>query len=244
MPELPDVTRRITAHLSTADPVLARVIAAHGPCTLRADRSISPFQHLAHAIAHQQLNGTAARTIFGRFVALYGADGSFPSPHEVLATPIESVRAAGFSGSKVAALRDLAQKTIDGVVPQLETLLTLDDAAIIERLTAVRGIGPWTVQMMLMFQLGRPDVLPVDDFGVRQGFQLAYGLRKMPTPRALHAYGVRWAPYRSAAAWYLWRAVDLHREQKLPEPLRPAPRLRPASRRRRVRKPAAARARK
>ncbi len=120
-----------------------------------------------------------------------------------------SLRAAGFSFAKVAALKDLAAKTLEAVVPHRAALESLPDDAIIERLTAVRGIGRWTVEMLLMFQLGRPDVLPVDDFGVRTGFRLAYGLREMPQPQALSAWGERWRPYRSAAAWYLWRAVEL-----------------------------------
>jgi hypothetical protein len=135
-----------------------------------------------------------------------------------LAAPNETLRAVGFSFSKIAALKDLATKTVAGIVPDRNTLMDLEDAEIIARLTEVRGIGRWTVEMLLMFQLGRPDVLPVDDFGVRNGFRLAYGLRKMPAPKALAAYGERWAPHRSAAAWYLWRAVELKRAGSLPEP--------------------------
>jgi DNA-3-methyladenine glycosylase II len=131
------------------------------------------------------------------------------------------MRAVGLSFAKIASIKDLARKTLDGVVPPSEILHTLADEEIIERLTQVRGIGRWTVEMMLMSRLGRPDVLPIDDFGVRNGFRLAYGLRGMPTPRALAEYGARWAPYRSVAAWYLWRAVDLHREGKLPRPATP-----------------------
>src|SRR6185369_17807048 len=126
-----------------------------------------------------------------------------------------------FSGSKTAALKDLATKTLEGVVPDRATLLSLGDTQIIERLTQVRGIGRWTVEMMLMFQLGRPDILPVDDFGVRNGFRLAYGLRKMPHPKALALFGERWSPHRSAAAWYLWRVAELHRAGTLPKPKAP-----------------------
>jgi DNA-3-methyladenine glycosylase II len=156
----------------------------------------------------------------------------------VLAAPTAALRGAGFSGSKILALRDLAAKALEGVVPQADELDPLDDVQIIERLTSVRGIGRWTVEMMLMFQLGRPDVLPVDDFGVRNGFRLAYGLRKLPAPRALAAFGARWAPHRTAAAWYLWRACDLHKAGTLPEPPRPAPRLRVPAAARRNRRPA------
>jgi hypothetical protein len=137
----------------------------------------------------------------------------------VAAAPDAALRAVGFSGSKIAALRDLAAKTIDGVVPDRATLETLEDAEIITRLTEVRGIGRWTVEMLLMFHLGRPDILPVDDFGVRMGFQLTNGLRKMPAPKVLAIYGERWGPHRSAAAWYFWRAVELKKAGKLPEPV-------------------------
>ena len=248
MPALTATTVR--RRLSRADPALGRLIAAAGPLELTADPASSPFRHLARAIAHQQLNGTAANAILRRFVALYRDDsrGSppaappappepvladytatrdalFPTPAQVLATADALLRGVGFSFAKIAALKDLSAKALDGVVPDTATLLALEDEAIIARLTTVRGIGRWTVEMMLMFQLGRPDVLPVDDFGVRNGFRLAYGLRALPTPRALAQYGAIWAPHRSAASWYLWRAVDLARAGQLPEPLRPAPRV-------------------
>jgi DNA-3-methyladenine glycosylase II len=211
------VSKPIVAHLSAADPVMGALIAAVGPCRLAAaPLDCEPFQALARAIAHQQLNGTAANTILKRFIDTCG-NGSFPSAQAVLATADATLRAAGFSFSKIAALKDLAAKTIAGVVPERRYLLKLEDAHIIERLTQVRGIGRWTVEMLLI-QLGRPDVLPVDDFGVRNGFRLAYRLSKMPHPKALAVYGERWKPYRSAAAWYLWRAVELQRAGGLPEP--------------------------
>ena len=209
------MSRKIIAHLSGVDSVMRDLIAAAGPYRIRVDAACPPFQVLARAIAHQQLNGTAANTILGRFVASCG-DGSFPTPQAVLAANETVLRAAGFSFAKIASLRDLAAKTLEGVVPSREVLIELENEAIIERLTQVRGIGRWTVEMMLMFHLRRPDVLPVDDFGVRNGFRLAYGLRKMPVPRALHLYGVRWGPHRTAAAWYLWRAVELAQAGKLP----------------------------
>jgi len=182
------------------------------------------FHALAEAIAHQQLNGTAAQSIFGRFVGLYRREEQAVARLEaalVLETPDEKLRAVGLSFAKIASIKDLAAKTLAGIVPPYEILHTLQNEEIIERLTQVRGIGRWTVEMLLMFRLGRPDVLPVDDFGVRNGFRLAYGLRGMPTPRALAEFGERWAPFRTVAAWYLWRAVDLHREGKLPAPLVP-----------------------
>jgi DNA-3-methyladenine glycosylase II len=211
------------------------IIQAAGPYRLKADLEGTPFQALAHAIAHQQLHATAANNILKRFIDTVGG-GTFPTPEQVLAAPNAVLRAAGFSTAKTASLKDLAAKTLEGVVPTRAELLALDDLAIIERLTQVRGIGRWTVEMMLMYQLGRPDVLPVDDFGVRNGFRLAYGLRKMPAPKALAAFGEKWAPHRSAAAWYLWRAVELHKAGTLPIPsertrLPRIPRLRRAMKR-------------
>ncbi|MBV8974307.1 MAG: DNA-3-methyladenine glycosylase 2 family protein [Sinobacteraceae bacterium] len=211
------MTQHITDHLAQADPVMAALIAAVGAFGLQPEAELDAFQTLARAITHQQLNGTAANTILARLIAGCG-QGRFPSPQHVLDATPASLRAAGFSLAKVAALRDLAEKTLARVVPDHEELLALSDEAIIERLTQVRGIGRWTVEMLLLFRLGRPDVLPVDDFGVRAGFRAAYGLRALPHPKALAAFGERWRPYRSAAAWYLWRAVELHRTGRLPPP--------------------------
>lgn len=207
------------AHLSTVDPILGGVIRAVGPSTIVVEPDCAPFQTLAQAIAHQQLNGTAANTILGRFTRSCGDGGLFPTPAAVLAAPQATLRAAGFSFAKIASLRDLAEKTLSRVVPDHETLSALSDEEIVTRLTQVRGIGRWTVEMMLMFRLGRPDILPVDDFGVRNGFRLAYGLKKMPPPKALALFGARWAPHRSVAAWFLWRAVELARAGKLPQPV-------------------------
>jgi DNA-3-methyladenine glycosylase II len=211
------MSRHILRHLTKVDPVLGGVIRAAGPYRNAPEAGCEPFQILAQAIAHQQLNGTAANTILARLVASCG-QGAFPTPQQVLAAPVEQLRAAGFSFAKVAALKDLATKALAAVVPDRPTLERLDDAAIIERLTQVRGVGRWTVEMLLMFHLGRPDVLPVDDFGVRSGFRAAYGLRALPHPKALAAWGERWKPYRSAAAWYLWRALELARAGTLPAP--------------------------
>jgi len=210
------MSRRILTHLCSADPVLAGVIAAVGALRMREDSQRETFEVLARAITYQQLNGKAAAAIFARLAAL--GDGAFPRPDALLAMDPARLRAVGLSFAKIASLRDLAEKTLSGVVPASAVLRTLADEVIIERLTEVRGIGRWTVEMLLMFQLGRPDVLPVDDFGVRNGFRLAYGLRAMPHPRALGLFGERWGPYRSAAAWYLWRAVELQREGRLPAP--------------------------
>ena len=233
------MSRQILTHLSRADAVLGGLIRAVGPCELTRQADGHPFQTLARAIAHQQLNGTAANTILKRLVDSCGG-GRFPTPEQVLAASTGSLRAAGFSFAKVASLRDLAEKTLAGVVPDAATLGELGDEEIITRLTQVRGIGRWTVEMLLVFQLGRPDVLPVDDFGVRSGFQAAYGLSRPPRPRALAAWGERWRPYRTTAACYLWRANELKRAGTLPAPVERIrlPRIRRA-RRRVSRKPAA-----
>lgn len=207
--------------LAKVDPVLANLIRVAGKFTLVPNAEHTPFHALARAIAHQQLNGTAAESIFGRFCALYAsgdAGAALLEAQLVLDTPDEKLRAVGLSFAKIAGIKDLARKTLDGLVPAYEMLNTLENEEIIDRLTQVRGIGRWTVEMLLMFRLGRPDVLPIDDFGVRNGFRLAYGLRGLPKPRALAEFGERWAPCRSVAAWYLWRAVDLHKEGKLPPP--------------------------
>lgn len=211
------MSEHILAHLARADAVLAGVIRAVGPCGLEPQSDCHPFQSLAQAIAHQQLNRIAANTILGRLIDTCGR-GAFPTPQMVLAASAASLRGAGFSFAKVAALRDLAEKTLAAVVPDATALQQLSDEEIIARLTQVRGIGRWTVEMLLMFQLGRPDVLPVDDFGVRAGFRAAYGLARLPRPKALAAWGERWKPYRSTAAWYLWRALELKRAGTLPLP--------------------------
>jgi DNA-3-methyladenine glycosylase II len=225
MPEL--ITESLPSReraLAECCPVMARLVEAVGPCTWELRADLPPFQTLARAIAHQQLNGVAAESIFGRFKALY-APAAFPEPAQLLATPEATLRATGLSYAKIAALRDLASKVSEGIVPTTEELHALDSEAIIERLTQVRGIGRWTVEMLLMFQLGRPDVLPVDDFGVCNGFRLVYGLKGMPRPRALAEFGARWAPNRSLAAWYLWRAIELHRAKRLPSRVHRAPRV-------------------
>jgi DNA-3-methyladenine glycosylase II len=211
---------RAARRLLRSDPVMAGLIQATGRARLQARSALPPFEALARAIAHQQLHGIAAERILARFVALFGGPG-FPAPAQVLAAEDAALRGVGFSYAKVTALKDLARKTVEGVVPPRDTLERLADDEIIARLTAVRGIGRWTVEMILIFDLERPDVLPVDDFGVRNGFRLAYGLRALPTPRALAQFGARWAPHRSLAAWYLWRAVDLARAERLPRCARP-----------------------
>jgi 3-methyladenine DNA glycosylase/8-oxoguanine DNA glycosylase len=202
------MTEAAIAHLSRADKVLACLMARVGPCTLKPRSRQRPFQALVQAVAHQQLNGTAANTILKRFVTLYPGK-RFPTPQDVLATSDQLLRRAGLSRAKVAAIKDIAAKTVAGVVPDSRAIGAMSNEEILERLTSVRGVGPWTVEMLLMFTLGRLDVLPVTDYGVRKGFALTYGWKDLPTPKELLAYGERWRPFRTTAAWYLWRALEL-----------------------------------
>ena len=195
--------------LRRADRDLARIIKQAGPFTYRPEKMQSPFHALLRAIVFQQLHGKAATTILGRVISIYPGGGL--KAERVLATPDEHLRAAGLSRNKTLALKDLAAKTLDGTVPTLAKLRKMSDEEITSRLVSVRGIGPWTVEMLLIFRLGRPDVLPTSDFGVRQGFMITYNKRKMPTPKQLLAHGELWRPYRSVASWYMWRAVDLAR---------------------------------
>ena len=194
--------------LSRADKRLGRLIERVGPCTLKPEAGVSPFQALVRAIVYQQLSGKAAGTIYSRVLALFPG-GRFPRPEQVLKTPDDAMHRAGMSRAKVAAVKDLALKTLEGVVPPRRKLIPMDDNEIISQLVRVRGVGEWTVQMMLIFQLGRPDVLPVNDLGVRKGFMLTYDMEDMPSPLEVQDYGQRWRPYCSVASWYLWRAVEL-----------------------------------
>ena len=195
-------------HLRAADPVLAKLIERAGPFALKLREMHDPFEALARNIVFQQLHGKAAEAIHARVLALFG--GGRLRPEDVLGANTEDLRGAGLSAAKLAALRDLAAKTLDGTVPTLARMRRMTDEEIVERLTQVRGIGRWTVEMLLMFRLGRADVLPVGDFAVRKGFALAYGLAESPKPKELTEYGERWRPYRSVASWYMWRAVELN----------------------------------
>ena len=192
------------AHLAQVDPVMGRLIDEVDPCILKPRATRSPFESLARAIAFQQLHEKAAESIVKRFIALFPGR-RFPRPEDVLAADVAAIRGAGFSMAKTLALRDLAARTLDGTVPPGRAIRTLDDEAIVEQLTEVRGIGRWTVEMLLIFQLGRPDVLPVDDFGVREGYRRLKAMEKAPTPAQMRALGAAWRPYRTIAAWYLWR---------------------------------------
>ncbi len=191
---------------------MRRLIRDHGECGLKPETRRPPFQSLVQAVAHQQLNGTAAGTILGRFKKLFPGR-RFPRAEDLAAVTDGQLRACGFSFAKIKAIRDIAEKTLSGVVPAARQIVTLADEDIIARLTEVRGVGRWTVEMLLIFQLGRPDVLPADDFGVRCGFRTAYARPALPKPRELLAFGERWKPHRTTAAWYLWRAADANKKK-------------------------------
>jgi 3-methyladenine DNA glycosylase/8-oxoguanine DNA glycosylase len=192
--------------LIAKDPVLGRHIEKVGPYRLKIDGISSVYESLAQSIVYQQLNGKAASSIFSRVVAL-GKNG-FPSPDELLSLDDTKLRGAGLSGAKMRAMRDLAEKERAGLLPAVDDAHGLDDGALIEKLTSVRGIGPWTVEMLMIFRLGRKDVLPATDYGVRQGFQKVFRTKDLPTPKQILARGERWRPHRTMAAWYLWRALD------------------------------------
>ena len=229
MPKKLDHTAAI-AHLSRVDRKLARIIAKAGPCTLEPETTQNIFEALLESIIYQQLNGKVAATITARVKALFpenthqlrtrrGLVAGFPSPEQILAATPERLRSAGLSQAKMLAIRDLAAKTLDGTVPTVREAHKLGNEELIERLTAVRGIGRWTVEMLLIFGLGRPDVLAVDDYGVRKGFAKMHRMDELPKPKELAAHGERWRPYRSVACWYLWRAAAM---KDLPEPGRKA----------------------
>ncbi|MBI3104762.1 MAG: DNA-3-methyladenine glycosylase 2 family protein [Candidatus Rokubacteria bacterium] len=181
---------------------------AVGPFRLEPDAISDPFASLAESIVYQQLTGKAAATIFGRVKAIY-APARRLDPRAMLETNDARLRAAGLSRGKTEALKDLAAKTLDGTVPTIRELHRLGDEEIVERLTAVRGIGRWTVEMMLIFRLGRPDVMPATDYGVRKGYARVFRKRKLPEPKAILAHSERWRPFRTMASWYLWRANEL-----------------------------------
>jgi O-6-methylguanine DNA methyltransferase len=199
-------------HLRASDRTLARVIDAVGPFRMELKVTPSVFFALAEAIVHQQLSGKAAATIFGRLCALFPRAAGLPTAAHILRAPDEKLRGAGLSGSKLLSLRDLAARVKGGEIPDLSDLHRMENDAIIERLTAVRGIGRWTVEMVLMFRLGRPDVLPLDDYGIRKGFSVAFKKSELPSRQDLEKRGARWKPYRTVASWYLWRAVELRKK--------------------------------
>jgi 3-methyladenine DNA glycosylase/8-oxoguanine DNA glycosylase len=196
------------AHLRAADPALARLIDSVGPFQLRLKKTPSIFVALAEAIVYQQLTGKAAATIFARLCALFPNAHAGPTADQILRASDEKLRSAGLSRPKLLSLRDLAQRAKKGEIPSLAEAHPMSDEELISRLTPVRGIGRWTVEMLLIFRLGRADVLPVDDYGVRKGFAVAFRKRDLPSPKDLAKYGERWAPHRTVASWYLWRAAE------------------------------------
>src|SRR5437899_4598394 len=193
--------------LAAKDPQLAPLIKETQEFRIETDGSESPYEVLLEAIAYQSISGKAAATIFGRVKAL-GSNGRAPSPQEMLKLRKPALRKAGLSGAKILAMKDLAKKTIEGIVPSLEEANKLSDEELVKRLVSVRGIGAWTVEMFLIFRLGRPDVLPIHDLGVRKGWSVTYGKKHMPKPKELLAFGERWRPYRTVASWYMWRACQ------------------------------------
>jgi DNA-3-methyladenine glycosylase II len=194
------------AHLRGECDALGRFIDGHGPLQIRVAREPGVFNALARAIVYQQLSGKAAATIHGRFAALF--DDGIPDAARTLDLPLEALRAAGLSNNKALAVRDLAEKSVDGTLLPLRRMSRLDDQAVIESLCRVRGIGPWTAQMFLIFNLGRPDVMPATDLGVQKGVQAVYRMRKLPGPDQVLSRTRHLAPFRSAASWYFWRAAD------------------------------------
>jgi DNA-3-methyladenine glycosylase II len=204
---LPFNLRTAIEHLSEKDPQLAKIIESAAEFRIQSDGAESPYEVLLESIVYQSISGKAASTIYGRIKAL-GSDGRAPSPEKMLRLRKSVLRKAGLSGAKVAAMKDLARKTLEGVVPSHDEALKLSDEELVERLTAVRGIGAWTVEMFLIFRLGRPDVLPIHDLAVKKGWSVTYGKKHMPKPKELLAFGERWRPYRTVASWYMWRAFE------------------------------------
>jgi DNA-3-methyladenine glycosylase II len=197
--------RAALRHLRSVDPVLAGIIQDVGPCRLEASTGLTHFEAVARSIVYQQLSGKAAATIYGRFAARF--PGNVADPHALMRLPEGDLREVGLSRQKAMYLRDLAERVVNGSLP-IETLHTLEDAAVIGHLTTVKGVGLWTAQMFLLFRLGRPDILPDLDLGVQKAIKIAYRMRKLPTPERVRKVGARWAPWRSVATWYLWRSID------------------------------------
>lgn len=200
--------RKAIRHLKAADPALAAIIDTIGPFGMKLKSSRSLFGALAEAIVYQQLSNKAAATIYGRVEALYPRARDGFTPRDILKTQDEALRGCGLSRAKVLAVQDLARRVHARELPTLEEAQALGDAELIERLVAVRGIGRWSAEMFLMFRLGRPDVLPLDDYSLRKAYAKAFGKRTLPSPRTLQRHGEKWRPYRTIASWYLWRTLE------------------------------------
>lgn len=208
--------REAALFLSKSDPKLKSLVKKVGsPEALRYHAKRDVFEALATAIVYQQLHAKAAETILNRFLELFPQRDGFPAPETILKHDVESLMKCGLSRAKARGILDLSQKSWEGKIPGRKEAAKLSNEELIERLTEVRGIGRWTVEMFLIFTLGRPDILPVHDFGVRKGYMLAFGKRKMPSPRDLEKLGLRWSPHRTVLSWYLWRATDLAKERRL-----------------------------
>ena len=203
---MPDAYQAASAFLAALDPDWQRHIAAVGPCLHQPHPSRDPYESLVRAIAYQQLHARAGDAIVGRLVGLFGGV-SFPRPEQILATDFDRMRSCGFSGGKIATIQGIAQATLDGVVPDYATALAMDDEALIERLISLRGVGRWTVEMLLIYSLERMDILPADDFGVREGYRRLKSLDLQPTRKQMIDIGQAWSPHRTVAAWYLWRVA-------------------------------------
>jgi DNA-3-methyladenine glycosylase II len=201
------MSREALRHLRR-DPALDALIRHVGRCGLTVQRTGTPYEALMRAVAYQQLHARAAEAMLARLAAHFPDHPGFPAPADVLALPDGALRGCGFSAPKATALRDICAHALAGNVPTRRGAMRMSDKALIERLVAIRGVGRWTVEMLLIFTLGRPDVLPVDDFGVREGYRWLHRLEKQPNPRALSAIGEAWSPHRSVAAWYLWRGAE------------------------------------
>jgi 3-methyladenine DNA glycosylase/8-oxoguanine DNA glycosylase len=245
MPKKLDHTAALE-HLSRVDSKLARIIAKAGECHLQMESTQSIFEALLESIIYQQLNGKVAATITGRVKALFpdnagrirtrrGLVARFPTPEQIVEATPELLRSAGLSQAKMLAIKDLAAKTLEGLVPSAREAHRMSDDELVERLVQVRGIGRWTVEMLLIFRLGRPDVLSVDDYGVRKGYAKAYGLTEMPKPKELQAFGERWKPHRSVACWYLWRAAEM-KDLAFTKPAQKKPSAKKAVKKRAVKK--------
>ena len=213
-PKQPDWTDAVE-HLRACDQRMPAIIERIGPCRLHIRHEHSIFYTLLRSIIYQQLAGKAAAAIMARVEACLGTPGRLPEPQQIVDAPDETLRTAGLSRNKLLAVKDLAAKTLDGTVPGWPEIEAMTEEEIIERCVQVRGIGRWTVEMLLIFRLGRLDVLPVDDYGVRKGMQYAYRMRQLPTKKQMLKLGQRWRPYRSVASWYFWRASELpeHKER-------------------------------
>jgi len=204
--------------LKRVDPVMRRIINEVGPCLLHERMHTNRLRALVTAIIAQQISWHAARTVEARFCALYGCDSTnrhsrFPRPEQILTTPVRRLRSVGLSGQKVGYIRDIAARAASGQLP-LARLGRMNDDAIMERLTAVKGIGRWTAEIFMMFSMGRPDVLPVDDLGLQHAIRIAYGLRRLPSQKKMLEIGEAWRPHRSVASWYLWRSRRLQTPAK------------------------------